>query len=79
MNSMEQRLNEQPAKRDVSQIFDSAKLAHDLKGPLNSIKGLLHIATLEVQNEDAKQYFYQIDNLFSHSNSQVDQKGNLKM
>ncbi len=61
MNSTEQRLTEQPAKRDGSQIFDSAKLAHDLKGPLNSIKGLLHIATLEVQNEDDKQYFYQIE------------------
>lgn len=45
-----------------TEIVDYSKLAHDLKGPLNSIKGLLNIAMHEVDHLDAQRYL----NLIEH-------------
>jgi signal transduction histidine kinase len=42
--------------KNSAKIIDYGKLAHDLKGPLNSIKGLLYIALSEVDSEDAQKY-----------------------
>ncbi len=49
------------ALKNSVEIIDYGKLAHDLKGPLNSIKGLLYIALSEVDSEDAHQYLTLIE------------------
>jgi signal transduction histidine kinase len=62
-----------------------AKLVHDLKGPLNSIKGLLYIALRDVEHVDTQRYFnliehyqqllyYRINELLN--NVQVSEKNN---
>lgn len=59
MINLQSILYEKPRslKKRNSHHIDTAKLAHDLKGPLNSIKGLLMIASGEVKDEMAHRYF----------------------
>ena len=55
INTIPQRLGEQQVPRSSHLIY-LAKLAHDLKAPLCSLKGLLHIAVIDVEDDDALRY-----------------------
>lgn len=58
MNTLQNvRHREYAGRKPMQQCLDLAKLAHDFKGPLNSIKGLLTIASKETKDSAAKQYF----------------------
>ncbi|MDZ7606475.1 MAG: hypothetical protein U5K79_13010 [Cyclobacteriaceae bacterium] len=46
---------------ESTEIIEFGKLAHDLKGPLNSIKGLLLIAMHDVEQVDAQRYLKLIE------------------
>jgi hypothetical protein len=49
------------SKKKLAENIGLTKLAHDLKGPLNSIKGLLHIASQDVDHEEAQRFFKLIE------------------
>ena len=54
--------NESLLEKKPEGVLDYAKLAHDLKGPLNSIKGLLYIALRDIDHVETQRYF----NLIEH-------------
>ena len=61
MNAVMQSPYKHRAQKNQSKTIDLTKLAHDLKGPLNSLKGLLQIASREVNLEEAQPYFKLIE------------------
>jgi signal transduction histidine kinase len=54
------KVGENSINRPTEKI-DYSQLAHDLKGPLNSLKGLLYLALREVDLADAQQYIKLIE------------------
>lgn len=62
MKRVLQEPNESVLKKVSEGVLEYAKLVHDLKGPLNSIKGLLYIALRDVDHVDTQRYF----NLIEH-------------
>lgn len=80
-----QEPNENILKKKSEGVLDYAKLVHDLKGPLNSIKGLLFIALRDIDHVETQRYFnllehyqqllyYRINDLLN--NVQVSEKNN---
>ncbi len=57
-----QEPNENILEKKSEGVLDYAKLVHDLKGPLNSIKGLLFIALRDIDHVETQRYF----NLIEH-------------
>lgn len=62
MNNVMQGQNKRTLEKRSDRELAYAKLVHDLKGPLNSIKGLLYIALRDVEHVDTQRYF----NLIEH-------------
>ena len=53
-----------PYRPAVGQSEDSVgfnQLVHDLKSPVNSLKGILQLANVQVEDEQAKEFFFMIN------------------
>lgn len=46
---------------DVQQDVKFNQLVHDLKSPVNSLKGIVKLANTRIEDEQAKEYFYMIN------------------